>query len=101
MPVAILFAMFVTIGALQGAIRPSRDLLVRSIAPKSAIGTVFAFVSTGLNVGNAIAPALFGVLLDYGEPRSIFVALAMFYLLGAGTIMASRRRARNAASIAA
>ncbi|HJS30722.1 MAG TPA: MFS transporter [Alphaproteobacteria bacterium] len=101
LPVAILFAMFVTIGALQGAIRPSRDLLVRSIAPKSAIGTVFAFVSTGLNVGSAIAPALFGVLLDFGEPRSIFVALAMFYLLGAATIMASRRRAPNPASIAA
>lgn len=101
LPVAILFAMFVTIGALQGTIRPSRDLLVRSIAPKSAIGTVFAFVSTGLNVGNAVAPALFGVLLDYGEVRSIFVALAMFYLLGAATIMLSRRRSRNAGSIAA
>ena len=92
--------MFVTVGALQGVIRPSRDLLVRSIAPKSAVGTVFAFVSTGLNVGNAIAPVIFGVLLDHGEAQSIFGALAMFYLLGVAAIAASRRRARGATTIA-
>ena len=100
LPVALLFAMFVTVGALQGVIRPSRDLLVRSIAPKSAVGTVFAFVSTGLNVGNAIAPVIFGVLLDHGEAQSIFGALAMFYLLGVAAIAASRRRARGATTIA-
>lgn len=101
MPAALLFVMFVAIGALQGGIRPSRDLLVRSIAPKAAIGTVFAFVSTGLNVGNAIAPVIFGVLLDQGEAQSIFAALAMFYLLGAATIATSRRRAPDATSVAA
>ncbi len=97
LPAALLFAMFAWIGTLQGGIRPSRDLIVRSIAPRAAVGTVFAFVSTGLNVGNAIAPAIFGVLLDYGEPQSIFVLLAAFYLLGAATIGTSRRYARDAA----
>ena len=96
-PAALLFAMFALIGTVQGGIRPSRDLIVRSIAPRPAVGTVFAFVSTGLNVGNAIAPAIFGVPLDYGEPQSIFVLLAAFYPLGAASIDMSRRYFRDAA----
>ena len=45
-------------------IMPSRDMLVRAVTPEGASGKVFGFVSTGLNVGSAITPLLFGWIMD-------------------------------------
>jgi hypothetical protein len=42
---------------------------------------------TGLNVGSAITPALFGLLLDLGEPRFVFLLLAAFLVAAAGVVL--------------
>jgi FSR family fosmidomycin resistance protein-like MFS transporter len=79
--------MLVAIGLLQGSVRTSRDMLVRRVTPAGATGRVFAFVMTGLNVGGAITPVLFGLLLDLGEPRLVFLLLASFLIAAAGVIL--------------
>ena len=86
LPALVIMALFVAIGLLQGSARTSRDMLVRKVTPVGATGRVFAFVMTGLNVGAAITPVLFGLLLDIGEPRLVFLLLA-FFLVAAGVVV--------------
>jgi MFS transporter, FSR family, fosmidomycin resistance protein len=78
---------FVLIGLLQGSVRTSRDMMVRKITPVGATGRVFAFVMTGLNVGGAITPVLFGLLLDHGAPQLVFVLMAVFAAAVAGIVV--------------
>src|SRR5262249_3841909 len=59
-------------GFAVGATYPSRDMLVRAVTPPGAFGAVFGFVSTGFNIGASIAPIIYGMLMDRGQPRSIF-----------------------------
>jgi len=86
----VLFLAFAAIGLMQGMTRPSRDIVTRHMTPERDVGKVFAFVSSGLSVGSAIAPAAFGLLLDYGHPQMIFLGIALFLLLGVATIGTSR-----------
>jgi MFS transporter, FSR family, fosmidomycin resistance protein len=87
LPAIVVGLLFVAIGLLQGSARTSRDMLVRKVTPVGATGRVFAFVMTGLNVGAAITPVLFGLLLDFGEPRLVFLLLASFLLAAAGVVL--------------
>ena len=67
-------------GFASGVTAPSRDLLVRSVAPKDSMGAVFGFVSTGLNVGGMIAPFVFGVLLDMERAAIVFMISGVFQI---------------------
>ena len=87
LPAIVIGLLFVAIGLLQGSARTSRDMLVRRVTPVGATGRVFAFVMTGLNVGAAITPVLFGLLLDLGEPRFVFLLLASFLIAAAGVVL--------------
>ena len=87
LPAIVIGLLFVAIGLLQGSARTSRDMLVRRVTPPGATGRVFAFVMTGLNVGAAITPVLFGLLLDLGEPRLVFLLLALFLIAAAGVVL--------------
>lgn len=84
---AVMLGVFALIGLLQGSVRTSRDMIVRKVTPVGATGRVFAFVMTGLNVGGAITPVLFGLLLDLGEPRLVFVLLAGCAVAAAGLVV--------------
>jgi MFS family permease len=102
LPAAAILCAFVLIGLLQGSVRTSRDMMVRRITPLSATGRVFAFVMTGLNVGGAITPVLFGLLLDHGAPQLVFLLMAVFAAAVAGIVVlveaAIRARGANARS---
>jgi FSR family fosmidomycin resistance protein-like MFS transporter len=87
LPGAVILGAFVLIGLLQGSVRTSRDMLVRKVTPPGATGRVFAFVMTGLNVGGAISPVLFGVLLDHGVPQLVFVLMAVFAVAVTGIVV--------------
>jgi FSR family fosmidomycin resistance protein-like MFS transporter len=87
LPAIVIALLFVAIGLLQGSARTSRDMLVRRVTPPGATGRVFAFVMTGLNVGAAITPVLFGLLLDLGEPRLVFLLLSSFLVVAAGVVL--------------
>ncbi len=96
-PLAALVAGLGVVGLAQGMIRPSRDLMVRSIAPPGSVGTVFGFVTAGVNVGSAAAPVFFGWLIDRGLGGGVFVVAAGAMLLALGmALLASNRAAAQA-----
>ena len=84
---AVLIAMSSLSGLFTGVVSPSRDMLVRSVTPPGAFGRVFGFVSSGFNIGSMIAPMIYGLLMDHGEPRAVFVISAACSLLCIGTVV--------------
>ena len=88
LPALALTLLFGLAGLLQGSVRPARDMMVRAVTPAGATGRVFAFVMTGLNVGAAITPLLFGLILDLGEPRLVFWLLTAFFALAVIVVLA-------------
>ncbi len=96
MPVPVLIAVFAFAGFMLGMIAPSRDMMVRAVSPPGASGRVFGFVSSGLDVGAAISPVLFGWILDHDMPRGIFVAgAAMMAVTLAAALAAGRTGGRR------
>jgi len=73
-------------GFCAGITYPSRDMLVRAVTPPGAFGKVFGFVSTGFNIGASIAPIMYGLLMDRGEPRAVFFVSAAISLLCVTTV---------------
>jgi MFS family permease len=86
LPVIGLAVLFGVVGLLQGSVRPSRDMMVRAVTPKGAAGRVFAFVSSGLNLGAAVTPVLFGLLVDLGHPRWVFIVMGVILVLAIATV---------------
>ncbi|MGB7182262.1 MAG: MFS transporter [Burkholderiaceae bacterium] len=76
--------MFGMMGFSAGFANPSRDLLVRRAAPAGATGRVYGVVYSGLDVGMASAPALYGMLLDSGHPAILWMVIAslQFVMIG-------------------
>ena len=69
---------------------PSRDMMIRRATPKGATGRVYGTVYSGLDTGFALAPLLFGLLMDRAWYSATLVCaavtlfLAVFAALGVG-----------------
>jgi MFS family permease len=96
LPSATLIVLTGLSGFAVGATYPSRDMLVRAVTPPGAFGAVFGFVSTGFNIGASIAPIVYGMLMDHGQPRGVFLLSAAVSLICVSTVTFgfSRREAR-------
>ncbi len=74
-----------TMGFAVGIAGPSRDLLVRTATKatlgEGAFGRVYGMVYSGLDVGLAVAPIAFGLMLDAALPRGVFIGIAVSLLL--------------------
>jgi MFS transporter, FSR family, fosmidomycin resistance protein len=81
MPGVLVVIMFALMGAAIGLAGPSRDLLVRAATPAGATGRVYGLVYSGLDVGMACGPLLFGVLMDQKQPALVWVLIAVFQAL--------------------
>ncbi len=77
-------------GFCGGIAGPSRDLLVRRAATarfgQQAFGRVYGFVYSGLDVGLAVSPLLFGPLMDGGRFGAVLAGVAL--LQGAAILTA-------------
>ena len=73
-------------GLTHGIIMPSRDMIVRSVAPVGSMGKVFGFVSPGFSIGGVTAPLLFGAILDWGAPTLVFYVIAGFMVISLLTV---------------
>jgi len=82
-------------GFMSGLTAPSRDLLVRSVTPDSSIGTVFGFVSTGLNIGGIFAPIMYGWILDFNNPSSVFLISGLAQILIIFTVFGMKYSNKN------
>jgi FSR family fosmidomycin resistance protein-like MFS transporter len=87
LPFALLLVFMVIMGLGQGIIRPARDMMLRSAAPKGSAGKVFGFVSAGISVGSAVAPIPFGWLLDTGRADWVFYLMAIFMIVALVTVV--------------
>jgi len=74
MSVPVLFAVM---GVAAGVAGPSRDLIVKRAAPDNATGRVYGVVYSGLDIGQAAAPLLFGTLMDLNRPADVWLAVAL------------------------
>lgn len=73
------------VGFGAGIAGPSRDLLIRAAAPKNATGRVYGVVYSGLDIGLAGAPLMFGALMDANHPSWVFILIGGFQMLAIAT----------------
>jgi MFS family permease len=98
-PTELIVPLLAIVGVFLGATMPSRDLIVKQVTPAGASGKVYGFVYSGLDIGAAAVPLLFGWLLDRGEARWVYVVVVAAMLLSMLTVLNMRRR--PAAAVAA
>jgi predicted MFS family arabinose efflux permease len=83
-------ALIASTGFAIGVGGPSRDMMIKKATPAGATGRVYGLVYSGMDVGFAIAPAVFGVFMDRGYYASVLVGaavtlvMAVFLALGVG-----------------
>ena len=80
-----IFALMVLMGFGSGLSGPSRDMLIRSVTPVGATGRVYGVVYSGLDVGLAVGPFVFGKMLDYGFYVEVFYGIAFCFCLSVAT----------------
>lgn len=98
-PPLVAVALMGAVGFGAGIAGPSRDLLIRAAAPANATGRVYGVVYSGLDVGLAGAPVLFGALMDAHHPAWVFIGFGMLQCLAIFTALGvAGRAARRAAS---
>ena len=96
-PGVLVPVLFGAMGFCAGIAGPSRDLLVKRSTPEGSTGRVYGIVYSGLDIGQALSPLLFGVLLDQGRFSAVLLGLAVVQ----GVLIASAfnvRRVRRTAA---
>lgn len=80
-PAFLVLPLMAGIGFCSGMAGPSRDLLVRKAATarfgKAAYGRIYGFVYSGLDLGLATAPLLFGGFMDAGRFGAVLIGIAV------------------------
>ncbi|MBE2262037.1 MAG: MFS transporter [Burkholderiaceae bacterium] len=76
-PGALVPALFGVMGFTSGIAGPSRDLLVKKSTPENASGRVYGVVYSGLDIGQAIAPLIFGALMDAHRYQGVWLGLVI------------------------
>lgn len=77
-------------GFAVGIAGPSRDMMIRRATPKGATGRVYGTVYSGLDVGFAVSPLIFGVFMDRGwydvtlAGAGLVLMLSVYVALGVG-----------------
>jgi FSR family fosmidomycin resistance protein-like MFS transporter len=89
-------ALFVLMGVAAGIAAPSRDLIVKRAAPPNATGRVYGVVYSGLDIGQAAAPLVFGPLMDMHRPADVWLGIAIVQGLLIASAFNVRRVRRTA-----
>jgi FSR family fosmidomycin resistance protein-like MFS transporter len=92
-PAVIVPVLFGFMGFASGIAGPSRDLLVKKSTPENSTGRVYGVVYSGLDIGQAVSPLIFGTLMDQHLFSGVFVGLAVVQgLLIAGAFRVRKTR---------
>ncbi|QVQ27302.1 MFS transporter [Achromobacter deleyi] len=70
-------------GFCSGVAAPSRDMLIRKVTPKGSTGSVYGLVYSGMDVGSALGPLAFGLLLDAGLRQGPWVGAGVAFAVAA------------------
>ena len=83
-------------GFAVGVGGPSRDLMIKKATPKGATGRVYGLVYSGLDIGFAISPLIFGVFMDRGWYAATLLGAAVVLLLSVGAALGVGKRTAHA-----
>lgn len=98
-PTWLLLVLMGVVGFGAGIAGPSRDFMIRAATPKNATGRVYGVVYSGLDSGLAVAPILFGQLMDGNHPTWVFICIGAFQILALTTaINVGNNTAKNRAA---
>lgn len=82
-------------GFAVGVGGPSRDMMIKKATPKGATGRVYGTVYSGLDVGFAVSPMVFGLFMDRGWYALTLAGAALVLLVSVyAAIGVGRRTAR-------
>lgn len=95
-PPLVVPVLFALMGFASGIAAPSRDLLVKKSTPDNATGRVYGVVYSGLDIGQAIAPLIFGVLMDRQQYQGVWLGLVALQAVLIGSALSMRRARRTA-----
>ncbi|SPU53761.1 Fosmidomycin resistance protein [Bordetella trematum] len=70
-------------GFCSGVAAPSRDMLIRRVTPKGSTGSVYGLVYSGMDVGSALGPLGFGIMLDAGLAKGPWIGAGLAFAVGA------------------
>jgi len=87
-------AVLASTGFAVGIGGPSRDMMIKKATPKAATGRVYGMVYSGLDTGLAVAPVLFGTLMDRGWYGATLMAAALAMSLSVLAALGVGRRSR-------
>ncbi|MDO8457014.1 MAG: MFS transporter [Burkholderiaceae bacterium] len=85
-------------GFAVGVGGPSRDMMIKKATPKGATGRVYGTVYSGLDVGFAVSPVIFGALMDRGFYSACLYGAALVLLLSVGAALGVGRRTGSRAA---
>ena len=80
-PVGLIPILFFGLGFGYGVVAPSRDLLVKTVTPKGVAGRVYGIVYSGIDLGAAVGPFIFGFFMYAGLPNALFLGIVAFQLM--------------------
>jgi MFS family permease len=83
-------------GLAIGVGGPSRDMMIKKATPKGATGRVYGMVYSGLDIGFAISPLIFGMFMDHGWYGATLLGAAFVLLLSVAVALGVGRRTANA-----
>ncbi|WP_435062499.1 MFS transporter [Halobaculum sp. EA56] len=69
------------VGGARSVAGPARSKLTDAFAPSGSTGTSFAVTTVGVMLGNAVAPPVFGYLIEAAGRRAAFLGVAGVSLL--------------------
>jgi MFS family permease len=68
-------------GFAVGVGGPSRDMMIKKATPRGATGRVYGLVYSGLDIGFAVSPVIFGAFMDRGWHAATLAGAAVFLML--------------------
>ena len=82
-------------GFAIGIGNPSRDMMIKKATPKGATGRVYGTVYSGLDVGFAVSPLIFGRLMDQGMYAASLYGAAFILLISVVAALGVGKRTKS------
>ena len=79
-------------GLAVGIGGPSRDMMIKKATPKGATGRVYGLVYSGLDLGFAVSPVVFGQFMDRGWYSATLAGAALMLMLAVGVALGVGKR---------
>lgn len=100
LPAVAVPVLFGAMGFASGIAGPSRDLLVKRSTPANATGRVYGVVYSGLDIGQAVAPLVFGAMMDRQDHQGVWLGLVLMQAVLIASAFNVRRVRRTALAAA-